>query len=438
MPDEVGELSDRAGRGTTLARLTIASAALLLAPAASARAGDMALVEVGVVDIAAGRLEARQTVLVADGSIAAVGPTGEVTLPSAIERVDGRGRYLVPGFWDMHVHALWSDEAADSFLPLFLEHGVLGVRDLGGSLDVIEQVRRRVETGVLRAPHLYAAGPILDGPDPTHPEVSWALTTREEGRQAVERLHAAGVDLVKVYTQLPRDAFLGVAERARFFGLPLVGHLPGEIEVEEAIDAGMRTIEHLRAELGGFCEPDEPRACERAFALMRRAGVWQVPTLLARQVRAARRSDRAALERWSPRLPSAVVAEWRAAAEISRRERRRRRQLFEGELWMASQAARSKVGFLVGSDTGNPFVVPGASLHEEMELLVTAGWSEAEVLRAATLDAARHLGIVRTAGSIAVGKRADLVLLAENPLEDIRHTRTIERVFLAGDEVVGR
>lgn len=377
------------------------------------------------------------TVVVRDGRIAAVGPSSEIAIPDGAEVVDGESRYLIPGLWDMHVHALWEEGVPEVFLPLFVAHGVTGVRDMGGTLDILAEARRALEAGELLAPRLVVSGMIVDGPQPVHPEVSLAVETREQGRAAVIELADAGVDFVKVYTLLPRAGFEGVVEAAAERALPVAGHVPAEVGPIEAARAGMVTVEHGMSELSGFCGAEEPEACEPIFEAFRRYGTWQDPVLAierkwSKQEMATdprlRYMPQALLEYWFDGEPPDLSSLASAPPPAP---------LPEAEIWVARALYRAGLPILAGTDAGVPFSLPGWSLHEELELLVEAGLTPAEALAAATRGPAEALGRLDELGTVEPGKRADLVLLRDDPLQDIRNTREIEAVVLDG-RLLGR
>ena len=169
-----------------------------------------------VVDVARGRILRDHAVLVRGDRIERVGPddAGAADTPTVTLRIDAEGRYLLPGLWDMHVHALWDPIVTTTVLPLLLTQGVTGVRDMGGTLEVLQAARAGIADGTLRSPRLVAAGPILDGPQPVDPSVSIAVATEADARSAVDRLARAQVDFIKVYTLLPAPAFRAVMAEA--------------------------------------------------------------------------------------------------------------------------------------------------------------------------------------------------------------------------------
>jgi imidazolonepropionase-like amidohydrolase len=398
---------------------------------------DLLLRSVAVVDIEAARVQPDQTVRIAAGRIVGIEPSRDsAPAPAAARQLDGRGLYVIPGLWDMHVHALWHPEVAPSFLDTFARFGVTGVRDMGGDLEVLRQVRSAAAATRAAWPRVVAAGAILDGPEPVDPSVSIAASSAAEAVAAVDRLAAAGVDFIKVYTLLPRPAYFAAVERASVLRLPVSGHLPAAVTLAEAVAAGQVSIEHLRDEIEPFCLGWEEARCASLVAELRSAGVYSTPTLAVLEAKGTPgyRQDRPSLRGGT--LPEVVEAFWHAAAESQTARPAeyfsRRAAIFRHESALVARLAAGGAPLLAGSDTGNPFIYPGESLHRELELLVAAGVSPRDALLAATLVPARMLGLSDTTGALRVGLEADLVLLEGNPLDDISNTRRIAGVVLRG------
>ena len=255
----------RAGRsGNTAIKILLGMACLLLTDC-TPRAPAVVIRAVTVVDVIDGSLRGNQTVLVAGNRITAVGPADQVRIPDDADLLDAAGRYLIPGLWDMHVHSvanvaldssLKSVAAQDWHFPLFLAHGVTGVRNMNDgtgdvTLELTKSVRRQLAEGVLRGPPRFlTAGPSLDGDPPlgSNPVV---VRTAAEARAAVEQLVSNGADLVKVYENLSREAYFAIMDEARRRGIPVDGHVPFRVTPEEAADAGQRTAEHPDALAAG-------------------------------------------------------------------------------------------------------------------------------------------------------------------------------------------
>jgi imidazolonepropionase-like amidohydrolase len=433
------------------------------APGTRIQSPALALRGVTIIDGTGRPAVPNQTVVIDQGRIRAVGAAADIRIPAQARVLDAMGKFLIPAFWDMHVH--WYDAAS---LPLFTVQGVAGVRIMCGFPSQL-QWRRDLAAGQLLGPHLVLAGPIVDGPHPVWPD-SLRASTAAEGRSAVQAIKKQGYDCVKVYNLLPRSAYYGIAEEARRLGVPLVGHLPFAISVAEAADAGQQSIEHLsgvslscsvqerviRAGLAAAYDengnPDttlllraeveaedtyDPDKAAKVFQRLVERGTWVVPTLVARQLHAQLGTRAGVKDAREGYLPASLKCRW-----DSRRQATLRKlgpadfANYEGslrkQLQLVADMHRAGVRFLAGTDTGALDCWPGWSLHSELELLVQAGLSPMEALQAATRNPAQFLKRDPEQGTIKVGKVADLVLLDANPLEDIRNTTKIYAVLSRG------
>jgi imidazolonepropionase-like amidohydrolase len=408
------------------------------APPAPVAPGEAATVirDVTVVDVANGQLLPHRVVVISGASISSVQELRAFQPAPGARVIDGAGRYLIPGLWDMHSHSLWSEEAMQSFLPLYVSQGVTGIRDMGGRLDLLARYREQMANGHPNWPRIVAAGQVLDGPEPVQKEISVAVADVAAAVAAVDAQAAAGADFIKVYTLLGREPYFAVIAEAKRLGLPVAGHVPAAISVAEAAEAGQRSIEHLRDELGPLCRPTDPAACERLIAVFHRHHTWQVPTLVVLRNKASFADPALATDPRLRTLPPSLQAEWLAEREGKLRRGpdylASKQAWYADELWAARELVRAQVPILAGSDAGVAFSYPGFSLHEELALLVTAGMTPLQALRAATLAPAEYLDARDTRGSIEAGQDADLVLLRANPLADIAATREIDGVLLRG------
>ena len=450
--------------------ITIAGVASLLLPTALLSQTRMppapqsfALTHVTVVDVVRGRPLAEMTVVVADRRIASIGPTTSVRIPSGAQTIDATGKFLIPGLWDMHLHS-FTDFDTNWMYPLLLAHGVTGVRELGTRVapERIAQIRREILEGTRLGPRYGSAtGTILDGPGSTiRPSV--VVETPEQGRQRVKELRAHGLDFVKVYNLLSREVYLAIVDEAKRQNLPVVGHVPFSSSAAEASDLGQISLEHftdilvstsrdevrLREErrsllaAGGPVGPAGPVETKAAatfdaakaralFERLSKNRTWVCPTLnLSGTLPIERRREgderlkyvpAPTQEFWKSGLGRGVMPN--AADSQTRRARR---------LEAVGLMQRSGVRLLAGSDAPNPFVYPGFSLHEELQLLVEAGLTRMEALQTATINPARFLGREKDLGSVDRGKFADLVLLSADPLADIGNTGKIDAVVVNG------
>ncbi len=377
----------------------------------------LAILHVTVIDCTGAAEKPNSTVLITGDRIAEVGPSQTVRIPEGARVVDGSGKFLIPGLWDMHGHLT---DATETALSLMIMNGVTGVRDMGGDLDQIDRWRREIAEGKRIGPQIVRAGPFVDGPKPG---IKWRLTVTNaaEAREAVYRLKLRGVDFIKVHNGLSRVAFFVVADEARKQGLPLAVHLPRGVSVAEASDAGATSIEHIEIlyesslyRKGATAKTLDEAIAENSgpagaalFNLLKKNGTWYCPTLVAYY---------RGFVLWS-----GDPKETAGSLEVHRKN-----------LELVEAMHMVGVGILAGSDFSDWALVPGIDLHNELALLVEAGFTPMEALQTATLNPAKYLGRLKTQGTIEKGKTADLILLDADPLEDISHTRKINSVVVRG------
>lgn len=363
-----------------------------------------------VIDVAGGRRIARQSILLAEGRIRAV---GDVEAPAGARTVDGRGLFVMPGLCDAHVHlSLWGPDA----LARLVAHGVTSVRDMGGDLQLLTRWRAAIEEGKLLGPRLRITGPFLDGKKPNDLYRRFLLG-EEDVAPAIEELHAAKVDFLKVHSRLPLAVLPTLARLANERGLPFGGHAPAGWTPAQASEAGFRSLEHadgfflalVRAQPSPA--PSWPAALaywrsekgDADLARIKKAATFVVPTLAIIDTGARR-----------------VGGIFRTLAPWTR-EMTRRIHAAGIPIVSGTDLARGVIG-----------MEPGVSLHRELALLVQAGLSPGDALRATTLTAAEMLGLEAVSGTIEKGKQADLVLLEADPLRDIANVRRIRAVVVRG------
>ena len=408
-----------------LAVLLIASAALVAQDAPST-----AIVGVTVIDTAAGRPLPDMTVIIRQGAIVSVAARGPVA--SGARRIDGAGKFLIPGLWDMHAHLQMSGEDT---LPVFVAAGVMGVRDMGSDADVVLPLKRRTGSGELLGPTIVAAGPILDERPPDWP---YRLTVRNaaEARAAVATLGGRGVDLIKVHDRTAPEAYSAIAEETKARGLHFAGHLPRGITIDQAIAAGQRSLEHLGGlRLFNACSNPEVYSadgCRSLFAKLATASMWQTPTLVNWRQMFTLDTPLGDAERDHLAYLSPGTREFLALNRtMSKITPEGARSMVEASRTAASRVAdmqRAGVGILAGCDG----MVTGFCLHDELALMVEGGMPPAAALQTATINPARYLGREASFGSVQPGRRADLILLDANPLDDIRNIGRIRAVVVAG------
>jgi imidazolonepropionase-like amidohydrolase len=439
---------------TRLALLSLLSATFI--PGETFPGQSLAIQHVTVIDATGRPAQPDMTVVVERDRIAAIVPSKKAKIPKNAQTLDGSGKFLIPGLWDMHVHGTetpWS-------YGLYLANGVVGVRDMWGPENA-NAWREQHATDEKPAPTIYFASPIIDGPRPVFPDMI-AVATEAQGRDVVGRYKDHGSDFIKVYSTLPRAAYFAIADEAHKRGLPFAGHVPYLVTAAEASDAGQKSMEHLlgvevacsnqestlmaeiprrgyldvlRRDARALESYDDAKA-QALFSRFVRNGTWQSPTLTVLRMNALlndpqfRRDDRlkyipkSEQADWDPSNPlfkGATPEDWAAF-----------RAKYAGDLKLVGRMHRAGVGIIAGTDALNPYSFPGFSLHDELALLVEAGLSPMEALQASTKEAARFMGQLDGRGTIEAGKIADLVLLDRDPLKDIHNSRSILAVVLGG------
>ncbi len=434
--------------------LLIAGCAQALPTTSQPAPASVAFVGVTVVPMTGGdSILADRTVLVRDGLIVAIGSAALVEVPAGALRIDARGQYLMPGLIDSHVHLEYFDDPR--ILGLFLANGVTSVRNMDGRPYLLDW-KRRIASGEITGPTIYTAGPILDG-DPPARDDNTVVRDAAEARAAVAAQDSAGYDFVKVYTNVSPDVYRAVMAAARERGRPVAGHAPRRVSLQDVLGSGQHSLEHL-SDLDEFVEADsssvrgrfhwsklylamaaDPEKMADAARRTAAAGIWVVPTVIQAD-RAIGTSD--SMRTWLAEPGSAYIpadgrglwegqltriasrldsADWKVVA----RGRANRRAMLA-----ALHAAGAKLA--IGTDTPNPFVVPGFSVHQELDIFIASGFSPRQALEAATIDASQLMGVATVTGTVEVGKRADLLLLASNPLAHVGNVRAPVGVMVRG------
>ena len=423
---------------------------------------QIAITHVTVINPGENSVQPDSMVVINGDRITFVSHSAAAPLAKNTRVIDGRGQFLLPGLWDMHVHSAfgdWFPGGRDIILPLFIANGVTGVRDMGGDIPVLFGWRKEIAVGKIIGPRMIISGPMLDALLPDGKlrfPSSVAVTTPESAVAAVDSLKAQGVDFIKVQSVISHDAYLAAAAEAHKVGLPIVGHVPDKVRIAEAIGAGQKSIEHLMGSFEG-CSTEEDKFLagqndlqlllgtqdqQRCDALIRQlvqAHVWQCPTLAWQ--RGGTFLDQRDL-RHDP-LDKYVPAYWRDVTwkrftqemmpGLQHDPLELRKKYFAANLQMVRAQHRAGVPFLAGTDTApGVYIMPGFSLHDELANFVEAGFTPMESLQTATSGPAKFLGNEKDYGSVAAGRIADLLLLSANPLEDIHNTTKINAVIANG------
>ncbi len=454
----------------------------------------LAITHVTVIDMTGTPPRPGMTVVATNGHIVAVGPFDSVPRPPGALVLDGTGKYVIPGLWDMHVHSTFDRYERSVVLPLDIANGVIGVRDMAGdcfgacadkdtvynplhspTAGLIHRWEQEIAARTLLGPRMVAASDMLDGPNPIW-EGAVAIHDTAEGREAVREAQRRGADFIKVYSGLSRDAYLAIADEAKKRGLPFAGHVPDAVSLVDAADAGQASMEHL-IKMAEACSsragdvermdtrnaahpPSSPQeagarirarvtllntsfslaACEPLLHRFVRDSTWQVPTLTV--LRGVYLSWDSAFTH-DPRrqyMAPEDTAWWQARARHAAKmftpaDQIMAKQFFQHHIQIVGAMHRAGVRVLAGTDVSNPWVYWGSSLHDELTMFVDAGFTPMEALQAATIEPARFLHATDSLGTLEAGKVADLVILDADPLADIHNIQRINAVIVRGQLV---
>ena len=432
---------------------------------------------VNIIDVKKGNLINKpKDLLIEDERIVDIKPAGKLNADS-VQIFEAKGKYLIPGLWDMHTHpddpeVWWMNPDKDErelLLPLFIVYGVTGTRDMAGELELMKSWKSRIGAGELIGPEIIAAGPLLDGAD-----ASWdgSVSIEDAGRikAIVDSLAAAGVDFLKIYSGLPRDVFFALCKYAKEVNLPVVGHIPTNVTTVEGAEAGMICQEHLLGILMecsrqeenirndkidyGTAESgidryyirnrlmmdtyDEVKA-KKLFRQYVKFQTWHTPTISMWYKNAYYEEEVLKDEAHFKYLPKYLRKYWQPDTNVHLKYRHpkivtTKKRLVEFYLKLIEEMHRSGVRLLAGTDVGaNPLCLPGIGVHNELSMFVKAGLSPAEALKTATINPPEFLMLDEDFGTVEIGKIANLVLLDGNPLDDIENIRQVSAVIKRGD-----
>jgi imidazolonepropionase-like amidohydrolase len=391
----------------------------------------VSFVGVNVVSADQGGVLDNQTVIVRDGRIAAMGPAGRVRVPAGAVSVDGRGKYLMPGLAEMHGHLPnpnTGPELTETILFLYVANGVTTVRGMLGYPANLE-LRDRIARGEVLGPRLWVAGPALSGN---------AAPTPEVGRRMVQEQKAAGYDHLKIQEGLGLEAYDTIVATAKRLGMRFVGHVPNAVSVYHALESGQASIDHLDnyvETVGGPDSADDARIGQIVAATCK-AGTWTVPTLALWEVFLASEDSSALAARPEVRY---VPPEWRTT--WARQAAQQARNNPDPRVRAATVALRRRLlkalqdagcPIALGTDSPQTYSVPGFSIHREMASMAAAGLTPPQILTAGTRNVARYFGAEQEFGTVAVGQRADLLLLDANPLADVANVARRSGVMVNG------
>ena len=373
---------------------------------------DLLVRDVTIVDVSTGTLHPRHSILIHAEKIAATGR--EIPAPKGIRVIEGTGRFVIPGLWNMHVHLTERTQ-----LSIYLAQGVTGVRDMGSDLDRTQEWRRAIDKGEILGPHIETCGPPFDGfPSDDAKLPVTMVRSPGDARTSYDHLDNSSVDFIGVLPRLPRDAYFALIERARKYYLPVAGAVPSTVSALEAVDNRQRSIERMSGILVACSTEERKLRGPRALAFDR--GDWS--EFMDLEAKALTTFDPEKADALFHRMAMFETHAVPMLVKLRTASRTKDHYVTLAHLVIAMEHAG--VGIMAGSG--------GAQIQDELESLADAGLTSAEVLRSATLEPAKYLDAAESLGTVEAGRVADLVLLDGNPLADIRNARKISAVIWGG------
>jgi len=429
---------------------------------------DLIIENGNVIDIVTGNID-KQTIFIKDGRIVKLANSDDENAYASEIVLDGTDKYILPGFWDNHVHFRGGDSlihANKDFLKLFIMNGITTVRDAGGDLtSSVMEWKQQIENTELVGPTIFSSGPKIDGKNAT-----WAgslvIESEDDISIALDSLQALNVDFVKLYdSRISGELYLKTIQEATKRGMITSGHMPFTVTLDETLDSGIGAIEHLYYVLKG-CSSEEKQiteaikngeygfwasmekliatyqdsTAENTFESLKEHNTYVVPTLHIGNVLSYLDEVNHENDTYLKLMPSGIVKTYegriRSSLNSSEEARQNRKELNTFFKSLAKSLSDANVKLLAGSDSGasNSYTYPGISLHQELKAMVDAGISNLKTLQNSTYNGAQFLKKDSDYGTIEVGKISDLVILNSNPLEDISSTRDIDFV-IKGNEV---
>jgi hypothetical protein len=434
-----------------------------------------AIAHVTVIDPTDGRSQQDMAIVIHGNDIESVVPAIQLQLPSSAKVISGKGMFVIPGLWDMHVHF----RDVDRDLKMDVANGVLGIRNMGGIAKEVFAMRQQIAAGQRLGPRIVASGPIIDGPNSwSNPAFTISVGTPEAGRETIRSLKQQGADFIKVYDGLPRDVYYAIADETKKLSLPFAGHVPSSVSVQEASSAGQRTLEHGFGVLRGGSTTEHEyikqasdqsvfreamqtknfslipakiarndtlmldhfsrKQADETYRLLAKNNTFITPTFVAeRSLTFIDDLDKKGdprtqyvsadeLKWWKPE--NGMLTKYRTPEYIAVRKREYAMLMKEFH-----RAQSLGVRFLAGTDITIPYTFPGFSLHDELQLFVDAGFTPLEALQTATTNPAILFGLEKSWGRVASGYTANFVLLRGDPLEEISNAEKIDAVVLNGE-----
>lgn len=432
--------------------------------------GDLIVKNIAVINVKDGSVTDPMDIVIVKNRITEIVPNRKNTTYLANEVIDGKGQYLIPGLWDMHTHTWW---AYEEFFPLLMINGITGIREMWGDSKAIRKIRNKIDSGLVVGPDIISAGSIIDG-SPPFQKGSDVADSPEKGREIVRNQKAQGADFIKVYSYLERDVYFAIADECKKEGITFSGHIPFKVSLEEAVLAGQGSLDHFFG-IMDFCSREKEFLTKamrhsnrsdslfevRKFStfltrmkfetetfdiaklsdlinLLAESNSWLCPTMVATEGSINRTKPAFKPQDIIKYMPDFAIEGWRPSIDSTTMKTQRKNRAIESKWYnqtisLFRPLKNGGAKFLAGTDYPNAYCYPGFSLHDELQIFVDkAGFTPLEAIQTATINPAIFLKIDKDIGSVEIGKKANLIILKANPLENIYNTRQIDGVVLRG------
>ena len=398
---------------------------------------DLVIKNISVIDVQHKEIIPKQTIYIKGDRIAKIERNKVQKKIVSDTIIDGTGKFILPGFWDMHIHICWKENLNDLF-PTLLGYGITGLRDLGGDVNILNKFKQQVKNNPQSGPAIFGAGPILDGEEPVHSDFSVPLT-QNNVRQVLDSLYSEKIDFLKVYSLLPKPVLDSIATYAKEKNIPFAGHVSEYLTPEEASTLGQKSFEHLN-------RLEELQNDSTRFSAFIKAAksnnTWICPTLIIYKRKFEFSKKEFYLHALYNELDIDLKTEWEHVKKkwqskaLTEEETIHSQTRYENQKKLVKSFYDNEIPFLLGTDfAGMQFVYPGYSLHEEMALLQSIGIPPFDILKMATYNPALFFEVADLYGSVEHKKMADLIILDESPIVDIQNTLKISSVIKAGKMV---
>lgn len=432
--------------------------------------GDLIIKNIAVIDILDGTIAKSMDIVIIKDRITEIIPHRESNTYLANEIIDGKDKFIIPGLWDMHTHTWW---AYEEFFPLLMANGITGIREMWGEPMEVKRIRNKIDSGLVIGPDIISSGAIVDGNPPLW-KGSDIADSPQKAREIVRSQKSQGADFIKVYSYLERDVYFALADECKKQGISFSGHIPFKVSLEEAVRAGQGSLDHFFG-IMDFCSKEKEfltaamRDTDRndslfearkfstflnrmqfetktfdttkfssLINLLAESNSWLCPTMITTEGSINRTKPDFKPQDVIKYMPDFAIEGWRPHIDSVSMKTQSVNRAIESEWYnqIASLFRPLKDGgvkFLAGTDYPNPYCYPGFSLHDELQIFVEkAGFTPLEAIQAATINPAVFLKLDKLIGTVEMGKKANLLILKANPLENINNLRKIDGVILRG------